>query len=135
MTRARRRRSIAILAATIVVVGITLGACGDDAPTATPADPQLALGAEVYASACASCHGTDLRGTDQGPSHLSIVYEPGHHPDEAFRAAIDLGVPAHHWDHGPMPPIPGLSAAEVDAVIAYVRDQQQQHGFEPYPPR
>jgi len=126
MIRPRHLRPVAVLAA-----------CGGDdgGSTAAPADPQLALGADVYASSCASCHGADLRGTDRGPSHLSIVYEPGHHPDAAFRAAIALGVPAHHWDHGAMPAIPGLTDAEVDAVIAYVRDQQRRHGFEPYPPR
>lgn len=126
-----------LLSACVLALGIVVAACGDDDPIepAAPADPQLTFGAEVYASACASCHGADLRGTERGPSHLSIVYEPGHHPDEAFRAAIALGVPAHHWSFGPMPPVPGLTDAEVEAVIAYVRDQQRQHGFEPYPPR
>ena len=94
----------------------------------------LALGEEVYGEACASCHGSDLRGTDRGPSHLSIVYEPGHHPDESFRSAIREGSPAHHWTFGDMPPVDGLDDEQVDAVIAYVRDVQEREGFEPYPP-
>ena len=93
-----------------------------------------ALGAEVYAESCASCHGADLRGTDRGPSHLSIVYEPGHHSDESFRAAIRDGSSQHHWRFGDMPPVEGLDDDQIDAVIAYVREVQEREGFEPYPP-
>src|SRR5918998_3610531 len=98
------------------------------------ASGDLALGAEVYAQSCASCHGDDLRGTDRGPSHLSIVYEPGHHSDESFRAAIRDGAPQHHWRFGDMPPVEGLDHDQIDAVIAYVREVQEREGFEPYPP-
>jgi mono/diheme cytochrome c family protein len=93
-----------------------------------------ARGRELYLNQCASCHGADLRGTDRGPSHLSIVYEPGHHSDESFRAAIRDGAPQHHWRFGDMPPVEGLDDAEIDAVIAYVREVQEREGFEPYPP-
>lgn len=89
----------------------------------------------LYEQSCASCHGSDLRGTDQGPSHLSQVYEPGHHPDASFRAAITEGAVAHHWSFGDMPPVRGLGDTEIDAVIAFIREQQELHGFEPYPPR
>ncbi|HET6954021.1 MAG TPA: cytochrome c, partial [Acidimicrobiales bacterium] len=88
----------------------------------------------LYEESCAVCHGSDLRGTERGPSHLSEVYEPGHHNDESFRAAIAQGSPAHHWDFGDMPPVPGLDAAEVEAIIDYVRAQQEEQGLEPYPP-
>ncbi len=98
------------------------------------AGDELALGEEVYGEACASCHGGDLRGTDLGPSHLSIVYEPGHHSDESFRSAISNGSPAHHWTFGDMPPVGGLDDEQVEAVIAYIRDVQEREGFEPYPP-
>jgi hypothetical protein len=33
-----------------------------------------------------------------------------------------------------MPPIEGLSNADIEAIIAFVRHEQEQHGFEPYPP-
>lgn len=84
----------------------------------------------VYAQSCASCHGTDLRGTDRGPSHLSIVYEPNHHSDDSFRSAIANGARQHHWDFGDMPPVDGLSDADVEAVIDYIRDEQERQGFE-----
>ena len=83
---------------------------------------------------CAVCHGEDLRGTPIGPSHLSIVYEPDHHPASSFALAIRNGVCQHHWNFGDMQPVPGLDDDEIAAVTAYVREQQQIHGFEPYPP-
>ncbi len=89
-------------------------------------------GVELYATNCASCHGSDLRGTDRGPSHLSIVYEPNHHSDDSFRSAIAQGARAHHWNFGDMPAMAGLDDDEVDAVIAFIRSEQQRQGFEPY---
>lgn len=121
------------VAALLVALGVA--ACGDDGGSSGGGSATgVALGAQVYADSCAACHGADLRGTDRGPSHLSQVYEPGHHPDESFRRAIADGVAPHHWRFGPMPPVPGLGDAEVDAVIAYIRSVQEREGFEHYPP-
>lgn len=120
-------RSLAILLAGF---GTVAAACGSDAPTSSGTAGGSALGAEVYSTSCASCHGDDLKGTDKGPSHLSIVYEPNHHGDEAFRSAIANGSPQHHWNFGDMAPVEGLTPQEVDAVIAYVRAEQERQGFE-----
>ncbi len=132
----RRSRSWSgwqLAGAVVVTAAMPLGACsGDDSQPATAAS---GAGAEIYEQSCASCHGSDLRGTDRGPSHLSQVYAPDHHPDASFRAAIISGARAHHWGFGDMPPVEGLSDDEIEVVIAYVRDQQQAHGLEPYPPR
>lgn len=120
----------------ISAAALTLAGCGDDDATAgtTTRPASGADGAALYADNCASCHGGDLRGTDKGPSHLSQVYEPSHHPDDAFRSAIANGSQAHHWDFGDMPPVEGLSDGEVNAIIAYVREQQEEQGFIAYPP-
>jgi mono/diheme cytochrome c family protein len=105
-------------------------ACGGDGDAATgEADGDTAVGEALYAENCASCHGADLSGTNRGPSHLSKVYEPGHHSDESFRSAILNGSPQHHWNFGPMPAIGGLDDAEIEAIIAYVRQQQTERGF------
>lgn len=119
-----------LLPFTLVALSVLLAAaCGDDPdPVATPANDLD--GAALYAANCASCHGADLRGTSQGPSHLSIVYEPNHHGDEAFRSAIRNGAAQHHWDFGDMPPVEGLTDDEVDAIIAFVRAEQEEQGFE-----
>lgn len=94
----------------------------------------LQTGAELYQAKCAECHGTDLRGTDRGPSHLSEVYVPGHHGDAAFSLAVLRGVREHHWRFGDMLPVEGLDETDITAIVAYVRSVQEQEGFEPYPP-
>jgi hypothetical protein len=33
-----------------------------------------------------------------------------------------------------MAPVPGLDEDDLAAVVAYVRENQRIHGFEPYPP-
>jgi mono/diheme cytochrome c family protein len=128
-------RNGSVLAAALGVAVLLLAACGGD-DDAEPRSPTAQTdGVALYAAHCASCHGKDLRGTSQGPSHLSEVYEPNHHPDESFRRAIQNGVGAHHWRFGDMAPVAGLSSAEVDAIIGYVRQVQAREGFEPYPPQ
>lgn len=131
----RSRRPLwTIFAATVASISLLLAACGsdsgDETGTAGGDSEQIAKGDELYQANCSSCHGTDLRGTNKGPSHLSIVYEPGHHGDDAFRSAIANGAMQHHWPFGDMPPVPGLSSTEVDAIITYVRAVQDREGLE-----
>jgi mono/diheme cytochrome c family protein len=114
---------------------LTTAACSDesgsgDGDVAAGRESAGARGSEVYVRQCAACHGAELQGSDGGPSLLSIVYEPGHHPDRAFRSAIVNGSPQHHWAFGPMPPIEGLTEQDVDAVIAFIRTEQQRRGFQ-----
>ena len=95
-----------------------------------PTDPALvARGATVYAAECAACHGTDLKGTNSGPPFLDPTYAPNHHSDAAFFLAVRQGVQPHHWNFGPMPPRPGLSDADIAAVVAYIRSQQVEAGI------
>ena len=82
------------LGAPFVLALVVLGSCGSDSePVAEPSSPAAKAGQVVYTNSCAACHGLELEGTDRGPSHLSIVYEPGHHGDDAFRMAIANGAP------------------------------------------
>ena len=120
----------------VAVLMLVTTACGDGAgDEVDQQDPVLvAEGAELYEASCAECHGSDLRGTEKGPSHLSILYEPGHHGDGAFQIAVLIGATAHHWDFGSMPAVEGLSEDDVEAIIAFVRQRQREEGFEPYPP-
>ena len=121
----------------LLLIVLAISACGSDGSDTTGSvvtTPDLAAGQTLYMTHCASCHGSDLRGTNQGPSHLSEVYEPGHHSDAAFLLAVRVGTPEHHWRFGAMKPIEGLSEDDVAAITAFVREQQRIHGFEPYPP-
>ena len=128
------RRHTTLAAAVTAALAVFAVSCGSATADTAPAGPSGGAagvtGAELYQANCASCHGADLRGTEQGPSHLSIVYEPNHHGDDAFRSAILNGAQQHHWNFGDMAAIPGLDDDEIDDVIAFIRSEQERLGFE-----
>ncbi|MCY3892717.1 MAG: cytochrome c [Acidimicrobiaceae bacterium] len=99
-------------------------------PTSTATALAVPDGAAVYQQYCAECHGVDLRGTDKGPSQLSIIYEPNHHGDYAYRVAIREGTREHHWWFGDMPPVEDITDLEIEKVISFIRAEQQRLGFE-----
>lgn len=117
----------------ILLLAVVASACGatEVSPAVPPTGEDLIIaGEDPYRRFCAACHGADLRGSSQGPSLLSIVYEPNHHGDFAFVSAAKHGVLAHHWQFGDMPAIPGISDHEIAAVTAYVRSVQEAEGFD-----
>lgn len=115
-----------------IAVFTLLSACAGDDTDLGVADglPADADGADVYEARCASCHGADLRGTDKGPSPLSIVYEPGHHGDDSYRSAIRNGARQHHWGFGDMPAVTDITDEQIETVISYIRGNQQRLGFD-----
>ncbi len=86
-------------------------------------------GQALFNQKCALCHGPRGVGSPQGPPLVHKYYEPGHHSDLAFVLAVRRGVRAHHWRFGDMAPVPGLSDADVRAVIDYVRALQRAKGI------
>ena len=94
-----------------------------------PVPSELADGESAFNRGCATCHGDRATGTEQGPPLVHIIYEPGHHSDEAFRRAVALGSVAHHWSFGSMPAQPGISSQEIEAIIRYVRWLQARAGI------
>ena len=46
-----------------------------------------------------------------------------------FANAVRNGVVAHHWQFGDMPPVPGVSDADIEAIICYVRELQRAAGI------
>ena len=123
------RRMMLLVAA--AALAIATACSSDDGGSTVPSGPfDGTSGAELYAQACATCHGADLRGTENGPPFLDRIYEPGHHPDVAFMAAAMMGARAHHWDFGNMPPIEGITEEQIQAIIDYVRAEQRAAGVE-----
>lgn len=94
-----------------------------------PAPAELAEGERLFLDNCARCHGAEARGTEAGPPLVHVIYEPSHHADIAFQRAVVLGVPAHHWRFGNMPPVPGVNGAAIARITAYVRWLQRKAGI------
>lgn len=128
---------IGIASAAIVAILAILGTLAPDRegrmaasglpPQTGTGDP--AEGRRIFASHCVACHGTDLRGTDQGPPLLHPYYRPQHHSDLAFYRAVKNGVQAHHWEFGDMPPVPAVDAEQTRDIIAYIRREQREAGL------
>ena len=93
----------------------------------TPAHVQA--GEAKFSANCAACHGVRAVGTKQGPPLVHKIYEPNHHADMAFQRAAENGVRAHHWEFGNMPKIEGVSSADVEQIIRYVRWLQREAGI------
>lgn len=78
---------------------------------------------------CATCHGPNGAGTDQGPPLIHNIYNPGHHADISFHFAMQNGVPQHHWPFGNMPAQPQVPREDADRIIVYVRELQAANGI------
>ncbi|MEO7129648.1 MAG: cytochrome c [Rhodoferax sp.] len=91
--------------------------------------PTALVGQRAYDATCAKCHGAYGLGTDKGPPFLNPIYNPGHHPDEAFLRAVRNGVRQHHWRFGDMPAQPTVSEEEIQQIVRYVREVQQANGI------
>jgi mono/diheme cytochrome c family protein len=92
--------------------------------------PELAAGEELYNARCTICHGRLALGTQRGPPLVHPIYRPAHHADEAFHIAVMRGVRAHHFRFGDMLPVDGLTRADVDEIVRYVRWLQRTAGIE-----
>lgn len=91
---------------------------------------QEQMGERAFNAACASCHGTNAQGRqDIAPPLIHKIYEPSHHGDASFVLAAQNGVRAHHWRFGDMPPVQGVTRAEVMDIVAYVRVLQRENGI------
>ena len=120
------------------VLGLTLGLhamAGCDSSQPKPAAGEGTVPAELQAGEakfnahCSACHGPKAIGTQQGPPLVHKIYEPNHHGDAAFLRAAEFGVKAHHWEFGNMPKIEGVSSADVEQIIRYIRWLQRQAGI------
>lgn len=88
-----------------------------------------ARGKFAFDANCASCHGANAAGTDNGPPFVHDIYNPGHHSDRAFYLAARQGVRRHHWPFGDMPPQPQVTDEELAAIVRYVRELQEANGI------
>ena len=135
------KRQWMLAAVAILVIGAIVwrlypqkAAPGTGAPIVDVTVPELdtlaLAGKAAFDANCASCHGANAAGQDGvAPPLVHIIYEPNHHGDRAFYLAAQQGVRAHHWPFGDMPPVEGVSEAEIGRIVAYVRTLQRANGI------
>lgn len=88
------------------------------------------MGKSAFEAKCTVCHGSDAVGrAGIAPPLIHKIYEPSHHGDEAFQRAVSMGVRAHHWPFGDMPPVTDLTRADVQMIVAYIREVQRANGI------
>lgn len=93
--------------------------------------PDAQIGQRAFNVVCAECHGQNAAGQNGvAPPLVFRTYEPSHHADESFQRAVQYGVRAHHWNFGNMPPIEGLTRADVQYITRYVRELQRANGIQ-----
>lgn len=93
--------------------------------------PAASMGKTAFEASCATCHGENAAGrAGKGPPLIYKYYVPSHHGDAAFLMAARKGVTAHHWNFGNMPPVEGLTNADIGNIVAYVRTVQRANGIE-----
>lgn len=103
---------------------------------ATPIIPaQLSAGAQhgrtIINERCIDCHGVDgTGGSRKGPPILHPMYRNEIFPDFVFKNSVLNGKREKNWRFGPMAPVEGLSDADVDDVIAFVREVQAATGVQ-----
>jgi len=88
------------------------------------------MGERAFNAKCAVCHGKNAAGQNGvAPPLVHQIYRPGHHGDIAFQLAAKNGVRSHHWRFGNMPPLEGLTQADVKTIVAYIRELQRGNGI------
>jgi mono/diheme cytochrome c family protein len=138
-SRSRSLRGFVIAFVAIVALGlVVLNITRRSGTISTRADPanqqQVALGQQVYATQCASCHGAKLEGQPNWKEELPSGGRPApphdasghtwHHPDALLFDIISRGAqafvqPPKQYN---MPAFGGiLSDTEIWAVIAYLK--------------
>lgn len=143
--RSRIRRWILPVGVLLAILGLSGLYLRPGAEVAVPAPaaaralaevsrPELAgeaeMGARAFTAFCASCHGETAGGlAGKGPPLIHRIYEPGHHGDGAIMAAVRNGSRAHHWPFGDMPPVEGITDAEIGSIIAFIRAVQKANGI------
>jgi len=83
-------------------------------PAAQVSDP-TAMGAELYAQSCASCHGTDGAGTEYGPSLLGVGAASVDFQLSTGRMPF-AGQPASQAKRKPV----AFSADQIESLVAHV---------------
>jgi cytochrome c len=97
-------------------------------PTTISSDAEI--GKRAFEAKCAWWHGVNAAGQNGvAPPLVHEIYEPNHHGDMAFVLAAKYGARSHHWPFGDMPPVTGLTDADVKYIARHIRELQKEDGI------
>ena len=110
--------------------GVARGAPIVEVSVPTDLSANAQIGKRAFEAKCAECPGANAAGQNGvAPPLVHKIYEPSHHSDMAFVLAAKNGVRSHHWNFGNMPPVKGLTDADVKMVTQFVRELQEENGI------
>ena len=110
--------------------GVARGAPIVEVSVPTDLSANAQIGKRAFEAKCAECHGANAAGQNGvAPPLVHKIYEPSHHSDMAFVLAAKNGVRSHHWNFGNMPPVKGLTDADVKMITQFVRELQEANGI------
>lgn len=119
---------LSIPAVVLVVFGTSgIGSLEEGSPAPISYD-NIDQGVAAFSDACAACHGRLADGTGRGPNLIAPQYGRSTFRDDQFRRAVRMGMPARRG-YGAMPPAPGVSARNLERMIAFVRELQRNKGI------
>jgi mono/diheme cytochrome c family protein len=118
--RPRSRTAVATGGIALSVAALALGACGGGSGTSSPAGTTQIIvetvtvppGQLVYLRSCARCHGETQEGKQDAPALDAVKLATA--GDQGLRTLLAVG-------KGRMPAFGGLSPAEVDELVTYLR--------------
>lgn len=120
------KRSLSLVAALGLLVGLGLAGCGDSG--GGTADPALvAQGEKHFMSTCATCHGRDAMGLPNLGKGLHANEFAESKSDRELVAFLKTGRPAAHplnttgIDMPPKGGNPVLGDQDLEAIVAYLR--------------
>lgn len=134
-------RYLAVASIALLIAGLAVYLLrphpASEPPLLRPDDARLvSSGAEVYATACASCHGTELEGQDDWRRRDEAGYLPApphdetghtwHHPDRMLFEMTKYGLERFAGDdyRTRMPAFAdSLSDEEIVAVLSYIKSR------------
>ena len=140
--RMKKRQRMAMLAviawivfgAVAALVYVALSGEGDDGVTveviAAELSEEAIQGEALFKANCPGVPRRERGGHEAGSAADSRHLQSGSPFGQGFLSGgRRLGVRAHHWPYGDMPPQPQVKEAEVALIIRYIRELQEANGI------
>lgn len=107
--------------ADVEALSVAASASANDNPT-TEGAQTIDVQALLAANACLGCHAIDHKVVGPGFNEIAAKYQGEADASSILAASIQQGG-SGKWGQVPMPPMPGLSNAQLQAVVDFILEQ------------